>query len=640
MLDTKLNILKQRLRQIFLLGIAFLVVQISVTAVPSVKHPLEPPDTSSPQATLRTFVENFNRGSDLLIESYDQYLKEPGLFPSNSVNEKFEQADLLFIRAEQCLNVIKIPSRLKRDTAIEASLLLKEILDRIEVPPYTEIPDAEAVAADKELSRWTLPKTEIHIVKVEEGTRAGEFLFSPETVARLRKFYHSVKNLPYKPGATEGFYQSYLESPGMRFPLKCLQYLPSWLNNRYWGQALWQWISVGISLLIAFWISYSTFRWNWSRVDALEPLQRTWSRLLPPIIILASVAAIMYFLDNWLSITGEVLLILLAILEIIFWIMVALAIFLLGNAVAESIIVSVSPRIKSQGLDASMIRTVSRLLSLIVGTTILILRIERVGISLTPILAGLGLGGLALAVAAKPTLENIIAGVILFIDKPVRVGERCCFRDQEGYIQEIGLRSTRILGLKGYLISIPNSKFSDLELTNKSRSDRILLRQTIGLRYENTAKQLRFVLAKLRSMLLAHPKLLEEPLIVRFVKYGDYSLDVEIFVYVDTGNIPEFLGIQEDVLLRIKDIVEEAGTGFAFPSQTAYLSRDSGLDGERSRAAEAEVEAWRSKGTLPFPEFPAEQREQLRDTLDFPPFGSPNSSPASDSGNNNKENRC
>ena len=638
MLDTKLNILKQRLRQIFLLGIAFLVVQISVTAVPSVNHPLEPPDTSSPQATLRTFVENFNRGSDLLIETYDQYRKEPGLFPSKSLNEKFKQADLLFIRAEQCLNVIKIPSRLKRDTAIEASLLLKEILDRIEVPPYTEIPDAEAVAADKELSRWTLPKTEIHIVKVEEGTRAGEFLFSPETVARLRKFYHSVKNLPYKPGATEGFYQSYLEAPGMRFPFKWLEYLPSWLlNNRYWGQALWQWISVGISLLIACWISYSTFRWNWSRVDALEPL-RTWSRLLPPIIILASVAAIMYFLDNWLSITGEVLLILLAILEIIFWIMVALAIFLLGNAVAESIIVSVSPRIKSQGLDASMIRTVSRLLSLIVGTTILILRIERVGISLTPILASLGLGGLALAVAAKPTLENIIAGVILFIDKPVRVGERCCFRDQEGYIQEIGLRSTRILGLKGYLISIPNSQFSDLELTNKSRSDRILLRQTIGLRYETTAKQLRFVLAKLRSMLLAHPKLLEEPLIVRFVKYGDYSLDVEIFVYVDTGNIPEFLGIQEDVLLRIKDIVEEAGTGFAFPSQTAYLSRDSGLDGERSRAAEAEVEAWRSKGTLPFPEFPAEQREQLRDTLDFPPFGSPNSAPASDSGNNDKEN--
>ena len=259
---TKLNILKRRLRQIFLLGIAFLVVQISVTAAPSVNHPLEPPDTSSPQATLRTFVENFNRGYDLLMESYDQYLKEPGLFPSNSVSEKFEQADLLFIRAEQCLNVSEIPSRLKRDTAIEASLLLKEVLDRIEVPPYTEIPDAEAIAADKALSHWTLPKTEIQIVKVESGTQVGEFLFSPETVTRLPEFYHSVKNLPYKPGAKEGFYQFSISTPQKLIPFKLLQGLPSWLNAVYWDQTLWQWIGLTISLLIAFWIFYWSFCWK------------------------------------------------------------------------------------------------------------------------------------------------------------------------------------------------------------------------------------------------------------------------------------------------------------------------------------------------------------------------------------------
>ncbi len=104
--------------------------------------------------------------------------------------------------------------------------------------------------------------------------------------------------------------------------------------------------------------------------------------------------------------------------------------------------------------------------------------------------------------------------------------------------------------------------------------------------------------------------------------------------YIDTSDWNEFLGIQEDVLLRVKDIVEAAGTGFAVPSQTTYISRDSGLDRERSRAAEVQVQAWRSKGVLPFPEFPTEQREQLRDTLDFPPKGSPNGRPASDNGNN------
>ncbi|MGK7874002.1 MAG: mechanosensitive ion channel domain-containing protein [Xenococcaceae cyanobacterium] len=629
---SKLTRLKGRLLQIVLLGLALLLLQTSLTAAPLVKHPLAPPDTSSPQATLRSFVENVNESHRILMAAYDQYLKEPGPFPSTSVSEQTKQAKILFNRAERCLNLSKIPPRLKRDAATEGSLLLKEVLDRIEVPTYAEIPNAEAVTADKEFSQWTLPNTEIDIVKVESGSKAGEFLFSPETVARLFEFYQKVKNLPYKPGATEGFYQFYISTPGTLFPLKWLDGLPSWLDAVYWDQTLWQWIGLGISLLIAFWIPYRSFRRNLRRVAALDPPQQTWEMLLPPLIAIASLVAIDYFLDEWINITGQVLLIVLTTLEIIFWILVALTIFFFGNGLAETIIAS--PRINPQGLDASAIRTVFHLLSLTIGTTILILGFEHVGISLIPILAGLGIGGLALALAARPTLENIIAGLILLADRPVKVGEYCRFEDQEGTILEIGMRSTRILAENGDIISMPNSHFSELELANKSRRDRILLRQTVGLRYETTSEQLRFVLAKLRSMLLAHPKLLEQGTRVRFVKYGDYSLDVEIYVYVDTGNWYEFKGIQEDVLLRVKDIVSAAGTDFAFPSQTTYISRDSGVDQERSRTAEAQVQAWRAKGMLPFPEFPPDQHEQLRDTLDFPPEGSPNEHPASGNGKN------
>ncbi|MGD1703943.1 hypothetical protein [Dapis sp. BLCC M229] len=92
------------------------------------------------------------------------------------------------------------------------------------------------------------------------------------------------------------------------------------------------------------------------------------------------------------------------------------------------------------------------------------------------------------------------------------------------------------------------------------------------------------------------------------------------------------------MLLRVNDIVELSGTGFAFPSQTNYISKDSGLDLERSRAAEAEVQLWRSKGLLPFPELSTEQRDRLRDTLDFPPEGSPNFPPVSGQENNSDEN--
>ena len=391
LLNTKLMRLKRRLWQIVLLGLALLLLQTSLRAAPLVKYPLEPPDTSSPQATLRTFVENINRAHPLFLESVAQYLKEPGVFPSTSVKEQVKQADLLLMRAERCLNLSAIPPRLKRDVANKGSLLLKEVLDRIEVPTYSEIPDAEAVAAEEELSQWTLPKTEIHIVKVESGPRAGEFLFSPQTVARLSEFYHSVKNLLYKPGATEGVYQLYLTTPNELMPFKLLQGLPSWLNAVYWGQALWQWIGLGISLLIAFWIPYRSFRWNWGRVAALEPPQRTWSMLLSPLIAIASLVAVNYFLDYWLSITGSVFLIVITTLEIISWMLVALTIFLLGNSLAETIIAS--PRINSRSLDASAIRSFFRLFALTIGTIVLILGIEDVGISLIPILAGLGIGG-------------------------------------------------------------------------------------------------------------------------------------------------------------------------------------------------------------------------------------------------------
>ena len=627
--------LKQRLLQIVMLGLTLLLLQTSLTAVPLVKHPLAPPDTSSPQATLRSFVENIKESHRILMAAYDQYMEEPGPFPSTSVSEQAKQGKIFFTRATGCLNLSEIPPRLKQDLGTEVTLLLKEVLDRIELPIYAEIPDSEAVAANKEFSKWTLPNTEIDIVKVKEGPKAGEFLFSTQTVARLEEFYQKVKHLPYKPGVRGGFYEFYISTPGSLIPSTIniwFQNLPSWLNTRYWGQTLWKWISLGISLLIATWIPYKTFRWNLRRVATLSPPQRTWSRLLSPIIGIASMVVVGNFIDYWVNITGEVLIIVLIPIRIIFWILLTLTIILFGNALAETI--DASPKINSQGIDGGTIRIVFRLLSLIIGMVVLLLGFNRVGISLAPILASLGIGGVALALAGQKTIENIIGGLTLFADRPVKLGERCRFEEQKGYVQEIGLRSTRIRALNGDLISMPNSKFSELELINRSRIDATLLNQTIGLRYETTSEQLRFVLVKLREMLLAHPKLLENEARVRFVKYGDYSLDVEIFVYVDTGKIPEFLGIQEDVLLRVKDIVETAGTDFAFPSQTTYISRDSGLNREQSRAAEAEVQAWRSKGTLPFPELTSEQREQFRDTLDFPPEGSPNGRSTSGNGNN------
>jgi MscS family membrane protein len=138
---------------------------------------------------------------------------------------------------------------------------------------------------------------------------------------------------------------------------------------------------------------------------------------------------------------------------------------------------------------------------------------------------------------------------------------------------------------------------------------------------------MRYLLAKLRELLLRHPKVDPDPARVRFVGYGSYSKDVEVFAYLRCQEQNDFLAIQEDILLRMEDIIGEAGTGFAFPSQTAYLAKDTGVDAERGGKAEAQVEEWRGSGKLPFPEFASEERGQLEDTLDWPPEGSPDHQP-------------
>ena len=228
-----------------------------------------------------------------------------------------------------------------------------------------------------------------------------------------------------------------------------------------------------------------------------------------------------------------------------------------------------------------------------------------------------------MALAIRPTLENLIGGLILFIDRPVRVGDFCHFGTHRGTVENIGVRSTQVRALDRTVISVPNAAFVDMEIVNWARCDKMLIEATIGLRYETEPDQLRYVLASLREMLHAHPRIDRETVRVRFVGYGASSLDIQIRVYALTREWNEFHAIREDVFLRLNKIVDEAGTGFAFPSRTLYLGRDGGLDEELSRSVMDKVGAWRRSGRLPFPNMETSRIEALAGTLDYPPLGSP-----------------
>jgi MscS family membrane protein len=289
-------------------------------------------------------------------------------------------------------------------------------------------------------------------------------------------------------------------------------------------------------------------------------------------------------------------------------------------AIADS--VTASSRISDRGLDASLVRITSGLVAIFVGLAVVFTGLRDLGVDAVPLIAGLGVGGLAVALAIRPTLENLIGGIILFTDKPIRVGDFCSFGSMTGTVEKIGVRSTQIRGLDRTLISIPNAKFADMELINWAQCDRMLISATIGLRYETEDDQLRHVLVKIREMLHAHPKIDRETVRVRFSGYGASSLDIGVRIYALTRDWNDFHAIREDVFFRIKAIVSASGTGFAFPSQTLYLGRDDGLDEDRAQHAVAEVARWRDTGELPFPRLRGRRMDELEGTLDYPPRGS------------------
>lgn len=241
------------------------------------------------------------------------------------------------------------------------------------------------------------------------------------------------------------------------------------------------------------------------------------------------------------------------------------------------------------------------------------------GFNLTAGIAALGVGGIALALGAQKTVENLVGGLSVVFDQPVSVGDFCKFGDTVGTVENIGIRSTRIRTLGRTIVTIPNADFSSRLIENYAKRDKFLFKTTIGLRYETTSDQMRYILVELRKILYAHPKVDLNPARVRFLGYGSDSLQVEIFAYVLVPDWSAFLGVQEDINFRIAKVIEDSGTGFAFPSQTIYLSKDKGLSETNRKTAESKVKSWIENGELQIPEFDEDLIKALKDTLKYPP---------------------
>jgi MscS family membrane protein len=187
-------------------------------------------------------------------------------------------------------------------------------------------------------------------------------------------------------------------------------------------------------------------------------------------------------------------------------------------------------------------------------------------------LAGLGVGGIAVALAAQKTLENVIAGASLIFDQAVRVGDSLKMGDIVGTVDSVGLRSTRIRTLDRTVVSVPNSQIANASLETFSVRDKFWFHPVVALGYETTPDQLHAVVDGIRRLLVEHRAIDPPSVRVRLLRLGAFSLDIDVFAYVLARDWDDFLEIQEELLFGVTELVSKAGTRIALPSQTMYVA--------------------------------------------------------------------
>ncbi|MBK0326155.1 mechanosensitive ion channel [Rhodobacteraceae bacterium F11138] len=547
-----------------------------------VHNPISPPDTRSPRATLGSFLLIMAEASSLWLDTRDHYLSGSDLRLDAAETQNVTKVNALIDKAVLTFDLSGIPVSARDQKSIELALQLQEILDRIYLPELDEIPGVGAgatrrAAADSTQTKWIIPGTGLTIERQEDGARKGEYLFTAASVDRIPSDYATLAALPIVADTTEDTYLYYIYTPGNFIPPQWYEIImdgPDWLMWPIAGQTVWQWI--GLVVLLATLLSLIALyaRWNARRPLPLGLPRRQLRRIVSPLLLILAVKVAEYICNHQFNITGAPMFFITTVGSLVFWI----ALSWLTYQVLQFIYICAvrNQSLNRTSLDASLLRTGFRALSFGVSILVLGYGATHIGIPIYGVIAGLGVGGLAIALAAQPTLENFIGGLILYADGIVRVGEFCAFDDLAGTVEEIGIRSTRIRALDQTLITVANADLSKRKIVNYSKREAFMFRHKIRLRHDTPSETLKAIIAAVENYLQAHARVLETPLRVRLVEYGEYSIVVDIYANISANSMDEYTAIQEQILFEIRAIVAANGARLAIPSSSIFLARDGG----------------------------------------------------------------
>lgn len=512
--------------------------------------------TDDPRDTMRTFLEamvDYKKG----IETDDPILK-------NRIKDAVRTLDLSEITV------------LKDQTGEEAAICLKEVIDRTIVIDYNLIPsldrddpNVEFWKADLErrAHRWRLKDTEITIRRVDQGSRQGEYLFTSDTVMRAKDWYERIKGKPYLEALPPERRGTGFEKPLVE------QILPEWMNGLIFEIAIWQWVMLALSLIVGFFIkgliqylvilsgrivSKSKSHWDDRLVAAFKG----------PLGYIVT-AGVWFLMLHILHFKGSALSVLTLLLKLFTSIMLIWLVYRLSE-VGTDYLAGLTRKTEST-LDDQLVPLLNRAVKMIVVIAGILLTVQNLGFNVFSLLAGLGIGGLALALAAKDTVANFFGSLMILFDRPFQVGDWILVGGVEGTVEEIGFRSTRIRTFYDSVISVPNSEVANAKIDNMGLRQYRRIKTVLGVTYDTPAEKVEAFLEGIKNIIKNNPMTRKDYFHVVFNDYGPSSLNILLYFFLKVPSWADELVERQNVLLEILRLANTLEVEFAFPTQTLHV---------------------------------------------------------------------
>jgi MscS family membrane protein len=538
-------------------------------------HPLQSVDRSSPRSTLLTFVKILDAAYVEVLELKTSYFNSGNLYFSESEIKQLARIHEKIRMASRALDVSKLSPEtiILGELKLRRTLQLHSILDRLQLPLPEDIPN-NRMLEHKFFKQWSIPGTSIVIQLIKEGPRAGEFLFSADTVKRLPEFHKKMEVVPHLVSESETFINLYLSGTGglvSIVPYRWTSEMPSWLMGVVMHQPIWRWIAFTILLFVSV-LLIITLRWaiySLSKLLLLPRYYANWKNLswvLSAIILLPFVLG---FATSNLRISGELRAVFSFLLVASFFLLSAWAVWLSSNLILSFIIEK--KNFPENDIDGQLVRLSLAVVASIIMAIILIIGAQKLGLPAYSIFAGLGVGGIAIALAAQNNLANLLGSLVIMLEKPFHVGQFIHTAGVEGIVERVGFRSVKIRTFYNSLVSVPSQEINKSNVDNlgvrKFRRTKSILR--IG--YETPAEKVEKFIEDIKKIILENEYTRSNFFQVALSEFGENSLIIVIYMFIDVPDWQTELAERQKILLKILQLAEKEGIGIASPTQIVRL---------------------------------------------------------------------